>query len=405
MAKTSARRGWNTLSAAERKRWKASKAMAARQLTTEVAEAIVSLIASGEAAKAPAVERLGGYVPPQNIIYGTLYTGVQAVSLAAQAKKRNQYDCRFLTARALSRLKDRDGNTARLRPGAKPYVVMAPRRARSRPLEPGEDTQRYEQEDRLERRPDGRLWVRGKLFFAAIHVYSVADTTADVPSLTPVPASAFVENEFLDRMVAACGATVQHDARKTAFYSKRDDVIHMPPRGTYTCPADYYSELCHEFFHWTGAKARENRDMAAYFFESGYAREELRAELFAAIAGVMFGLEGGVLAKSAKYIDSWNQCLKNSPADILAMAAEVQRVAGAIYDIASGLQPGLAWLKDKDFSAVPTPVLDARKNGVSLDDVWRQKLGLGWVPKDSRSADEGASPAEDAPDTELSPAP
>ena len=385
MAKSTARRGWESLSAAEKKRWRENRAMAARQLTAEVADAIVSLIECGAAAKAPPVQRLKGWVPPQNIIYGTLYSGVQSVSLTAQARRRNQNDCRFLTARALGRLKDKDGNRATLRPGAMPYVVMAPRKSRDRPAEPGEDTSRYAREDRLERRADGRMWIRGKTFFSAIHVYSVADTTADVPPLIPVPATAFVENSFLDKMVAACGASVLHDATGSAYYGKKDDAIHMPPRSSYAHPNDYYSVLCHEFFHWTGAQSREKRDMSGCFLDSGYAKEEVRAELFAAIAGIMFGLED-TLPKSAKYIKYWNECLKRKPADILVMASEVQRVAGAIYDIASGLTPRLAWLKDKDFSAVPTPVLDARKDGVNLDDVWREKLGLGFVEPGSSNA-------------------
>lgn len=350
----------------------ARKATAADRLVSEVATAIVGLIRSGQAERDLGISR--AWVPPQNIIYGNRYVGVNAVSLTAQARARGQWDCRFLTLRALGKLRDREGNVARLKEGARPYLVMTPRRGQGRALEPGEDPSAFP-ESRLEVLEDGTLWLRGRLFFASVRVYSVADTTADVPPLVQPSSGVFMENSFLDRAMEACGARVVNDSPDGAYYAPSEDVIHMPPRQSYANPAVYYATLCHEFFHWTGAEGREGRKISAEFGEDDYAREELRAELFAAFATVLFGLEGA-LPKCAGYIGEWNKCLRSNPGDILAMASQVQRVAGAIWDLAEGVKPRLSWLEKRDFSSVPAPLREARALGLDLEELWRRQMGL-----------------------------
>ena len=351
---------------------KARETSAADRLIREVATSIVSLIREGKTERDLGLAR--PWVPPQNIIYGNRYSGVNAISLTAQARARGQNDCRFLTLRSLGKLRDREGNTARLKEGAKPYLVMTPRRGQGRPLAPDEDPSAYPEKN-LEVKEDGKLWLKGKLYFASVRVYSVADTTADVPPLRVQRSGVFLENSFLDKAIAACGARVVHDSPDGAYYSRREDTIHMPPRESYDSPALYYATLCHEFFHWTGAGSREGRVLGAGFGEDEYAREELRAELFAAFATVAFGLDGA-LAKCAGYIGAWNKCLRSNPGDILAMASQAQRVASALLDLAEGVKPKLSWLLDRDFSSVPTPLREAREKGLDLDDMWRRQMGL-----------------------------
>ena len=351
---------------------KVRETSAADRLIREVATSIVGLIREGKTERDLGLAR--PWVPPQNIIYGNRYSGVNAISLTAQARARGQNDCRFLTLRSLGKLKDREGNTACLKEGAKPYLVMTPRRGQGRPLAPDEDPSAYPEKN-LEVKEDGKLWLKGKLYFASVRVYSVADTTADVPPLRVQRSTVFLENSFLDRAIAACGARVVHDSPDGAYYSKREDAIHMPPRESYDNPAIYYATLCHEFFHWTGARGREDRVLGGGFGEDEYAREELRAELFAAFATVAFGLEGA-LPKCAGYIGAWNKCLRSNPGDILAMASQAQRVASAILDLAEGVKPKLPWLVGRDFSTVPAPLREAHEKGLDLDDMWRRQMGL-----------------------------
>lgn len=365
------RRGWDKMTEEERKAWKKSKHAEAQELTTTVAEFIVSLIDKGK------TERDLGWteqwVPPQNIIYGNRYVGLNALALTAQARARGQKDCRFLTARALTKLKDAEGHQARLKEGAQPYLVMSPRKGQDRRLDARADTSSYES-DRLEQREDG-TWLKGRIYFSSVRVYSIADTTAVAPPLATVPRDAFTSNDFLDKVIAACGARVVHGSTNGAYFSKTEDCIHMPDKSQFHSAPMYYATLCHEFFHWTGMAERENRDLSLFYADTNYIKEELRAELFAAISSIMFGLPG-TMGQSAGYIHDWNRCLANNPKDILAMAAEVQRVTCALYDVADKRRPKLGWLKDCDFSEVPAPVWEARKKGVDLEEKWRRDMGL-----------------------------
>ena len=296
------RRGWDRLTPEEKRRWKENKVMQARELTRHVAQCIVDLIKAGKTRSTRTLGWESPWVAPQNIIYGNRYVGLNAVSLMAQARQRGQSDCRFLTARALGRLKDRDGETARLHEGAQPYHVITPRKCEDTPIQPGEDLSKFDS-SRIYVKSDGTRWLRGRLFFSSVRVYSVADTTADVPPLGHIPPERFVDNEFIEKMVRACGATIVHDPVKGAYYSRARDIIVLPPKEHFESPEMYYATLCHEFFHWTGHKDRENRkDLDERNWE--YAQEELRAELFAAVTSVMFGLHG-TLDRAADYMESW----------------------------------------------------------------------------------------------------
>lgn len=373
------RRGWNAMSEAEKQAWKESKNAEAAELTHMVARAVIDLIEHRQTER-----NLGwkeAWVPPQNIIYGRRYTGVNALTLTMQARQRGQKDCRFLTLRSLSRLRDADGGKPVLKEGARPYLIMSPRRGPDRRLSPGEDMSAYEP-DRLEVRADG-LWLKGRLFFSTVRVYSVADTTAAVPPLAVLEKTSFQENEFFETVFEACGLRLTHIPGSGAFYSKADGTIHLPPRETFDSPATYYCTVLHEFYHWTGAPERENRLSRAIFGDEEYAREELRAELFAAVTSVMFGLKG-TLPQSAGYIERWNKMLRDNSKDIISMASQVQNMASALYDLADGCPPQLWWMRDMDFSSVPTPVLDARIKGMDLEAQWRRDMGLD-VPGDEEA--------------------
>ena len=366
------RRGWNAMSSEEKAEWLAKKRAEAEMLTDNVTSAVIDLINRKQTSSS-----LGwrdSFVPPQNIIYGRRYTGVNALSLTMQAFRRGQRDCRFLTRNALRNLKDKDGGRAQLLPGAEPYLVMSPRRMADRKLQQGCDASAYSP-DRLEEREDG-LWLKGQLFFSTVRVYSVADTTAAVPPLESPPLLDFEENSFFEAVFDAFGVRTETKIGQGACYSRIDDCIILPPREEFESSDMYYATILHEFYHWTGHPDREARVRDIEYGSSEYAREEVRAELFSAITSVMFGLKD-TLRQSAGYIEQWSNTLAGRQKEIFAMAAEVQQMASALYDLADGRRPEPAWMQGYDFSRVPSPVLDAAKEGRSIEEAWRRDLGLG----------------------------
>ncbi len=371
------RRGWTAMSGEEKQRWREKKTMDAKELTDCVTSAIVDLIA--RSATELDLGWKDPWVPPQHINYGRRYTGVNALALAAQARERGQRDCRFLTLRALARLRDAAGGRAVLKEGARPYLVMQPRQSRDRRLDPGASLAGYEQ-DRLEQRADG-WWLKGRVCFSTVRVYSIADTTAVAPPLMSGPGLDFRENLFFERVFEAFGVHIVHKEGMGACYSRSQDTIYLPPREHFNSVDACYATLLHEFYHWTGHRTRENRVRECMTPQSeDYAREELRAELFSAVTSVMFGLRD-TLPKAAGYIGKWNATLQDNPREVFIVASQVQNMASALYDLADGQEPRLNWARGLDFSRVPTPVAEARREGRDLESSWRRAMGIEeWGP-------------------------
>ncbi len=393
--------GWNNMTALQKEEWLGRKREEAEYLTQTVASAVTELIRL----KRTECE-LGwkeAFVPPQNIIYGRRYNGINAFSLSMQARQRGQKDCRFLTKKSLRRLKDSEGRTAELLPGARPYLVMSPRRMPDKKLDAGCDLTNYSA-DRLEQREDG-MWLKGKLFFSTIPVYSVADTTAVVPPLGLATGIDFEENSFFESVFEAMGVRIVTETGDGAYYSQPEDCIHLPPRECFISSDMYYATILHEFYHWTGHPDRENRPQNLAFGSDAYAREELRAELFSAIMSAMFELKG-TLPKAAGYIEQWNNTLEGSPREIFAMAGEVQKLASAFYDVADGKDPEVSWMQGLDFSRVPCPVRDAGEEHRLCEDNWRREMGLVFTEEENaagtaaRRRPGGAGEEQDAADEE-----
>ncbi len=372
------RSGWNNMTEQQKEEWLGKKREEAEYLTQTVASAVTELIRLKQTEC-----ELGwkeAFVPPQNIIYGRRYNGINAFSLSMQARQRGQKDCRFLTKKSLRHLKDSEGRTAVLLPDARPYLVMSPRRMPDKKLDERCDLSHYSA-DRLEQREDG-IWLKGKLFFSTIPVYSVADTTAVVPPLGQAAGIDFEENSFFESVFEAMGVRIVTENGEGAYYSQPGDCIHLPPRECFISPDMYYATILHEFYHWTGHPDRENRPQNLPFGSDAYAREELRAELFSAIMCAMFSLKG-TLPKAAGYIEQWNNTLEGSPREIFAMAGEVQKLASAFYDVADGKEPEVAWMHACDFSRVPCPVRDAGEEHRLCEDAWRREMGLVFNEEDN----------------------
>ena len=127
-----------------------------------------------------------------------------------------------------------------------------------------------------------------------------------------------------------------------AFYSKSKDEITVPlkaqfnihedPKEVYKDGMEYYSSLVHEMAHSTGTDTRLSRDMEGRFGDKKYAKEELVAELSAAMVGNSMGFDKRILDNNAKYVDSWIDTLKQEPKFIISVMADVSKASGMILD-------------------------------------------------------------------------
>ena len=180
-----------------------------------------------------------------------------------------------------------------------------------------------------------------------------------------------------------------------AFYSKSKDEITIPlkaqfnihedPKEVYKDGMEYYSSLVHEMAHSTGIDSRLSRDMEGRFGDKKYAKEELVAELSAAMVGNSMGFDKRILDNNAKYVDSWIDTLKQEPKFIISVMADVSKASGMILDHVDKqrLELGMTTLQTKE------PMLDEK--GQEVKDVKEAK-----VEKTLTKAEEKAELAKEA---------
>lgn len=132
------------------------------------------------------------------------------------------------------------------------------------------------------------------------------------------------------------------DLSSRAYYSPSRDIIVVPTKAQFNKGGDdksiydggmeYYSTLMHEMSHSTGTPERLNRDKGGKFGDARYAKEELVAELTAAMLGQTMGFSSKITDNSAAYLDSWISVLKSEPKFILSVMADVNKSSEMILD-------------------------------------------------------------------------
>ncbi len=118
-----------------------------------------------------------------------------------------------------------------------------------------------------------------------------------------------------------------------AWYSPSNDVVGMPARGLFHSSEEYYATEFHELAHSTGhAKRlhRENFDNPVSFGSESYSKEELIAEMTAAMLCGIAGIEQETLENSAAYLKSWIARLKSDSRLIVSAASQAQKAADFI---------------------------------------------------------------------------
>lgn len=111
-----------------------------------------------------------------------------------------------------------------------------------------------------------------------------------------------------------------------AFYVPSQDSITLPPMSTFADREEYYSTLFHEAGHSTGHESRLNRKSSNLFGTDAYGREELVAELCAAILCGECGIKRP-LANCAAYCENWAKAIRKAPANAVVSAASAAEKA------------------------------------------------------------------------------
>jgi antirestriction protein ArdC len=121
------------------------------------------------------------------------------------------------------------------------------------------------------------------------------------------------------------------DAR--ACYWPSTDTVGMPDRSAFLAAEQYYSTLFHEITHSTGHPSRLGREGImnhSPFGSEGYSKEELVAEMGAAMLCGTAGIESRTLGNSAAYLQTWINKLKSDARLIVSAASQAQKAADYI---------------------------------------------------------------------------
>lgn len=124
------------------------------------------------------------------------------------------------------------------------------------------------------------------------------------------------------------GAPVVIHGGNRACYTPSLDKVNMPKQETFKTMEEYYSTLFHELTHSTGHPTRLNRKGIATcttFGSPEYSREELVAEMGAAMLSTFCNIEHATLNNSAAYIQGWLKALKKDTKAVLVAGAQAHK--------------------------------------------------------------------------------
>jgi antirestriction protein ArdC len=118
-----------------------------------------------------------------------------------------------------------------------------------------------------------------------------------------------------------------------ASYRPSTDTVSMPSRTAFDSSEAFYSTLFHELTHSTGHASRVGRDgieKVELFGSESYSKEELIAELGAAMLCGITGIEPATIQNSASYLQSWIKVLKGDAKLIVQAASAAQKASDYI---------------------------------------------------------------------------
>lgn len=126
-----------------------------------------------------------------------------------------------------------------------------------------------------------------------------------------------------------CPIKTKH--QDNAYYSISKDEIVLPEKEQFIDGQSFYGTAFHEMTHSTGSADRLDRlKVGSTFGSNDYAREELVAELGAALVASRYGMEKNIKEDSAAYLKSWLDNLQKSPEYIKTTLQDVKRATSLI---------------------------------------------------------------------------
>ena len=319
----------------------------------------------------------GASQPPRNLS-GRHYNGGNSLMLMLQAEKMG-YDIpvwgTFDRITGLNYNKDKNGNVllARDKNGNKLPQVSVNKGEKSFPVfltcftvinQETKEKIPYDDYRNLSKEEQAKYKVYPKL--QVYNVFNVAAQTnlaltrPEIYEKLKAEAAGLIHNQgdlkshpAIDKMIDdnlfLC--PIKQERGDRAYYSPSKDEIVVPTREQFIDGEAFATNTLHECAHATGAETRLNRpDMGHPFGSEPYGREELTAELSAAVIASQYGLSKHVKDDSAKYLKSWLGSLREGPEFLKTILSNVRRCSTMITQRIEAIQQEMDKGEKADYS-------------------------------------------------------
>jgi antirestriction protein ArdC len=165
-------------------------------------------------------------------------------------------------------------------------------------------------------------------------VFNLSQTEGiELPASLLQPNRASDPIEVCEQIVANMPRRPAFEQSNKAWYSPARDVVGMPARGLFHSSEEYYTTVFHELAHSTGHETRlrrQNFDSPVSFGSESYSKEELVAEMTAAMLCGIAAIEQKTLENSAAYLKTWIERLKSDSRLIVSASSQAQKAADFI---------------------------------------------------------------------------
>lgn len=184
-------------------------------------------------------------------------------------------------------------------------------------------------------------------YFRVFNADQVTWTNGVVPKAfqyTAVKRTPVDRIDAAEKIIANYPNPPQYRTGNAAYYQAEPDLLTMPPMDSFDSAETYYSTKFHELTHSTGHDSRLARDgikagTFGGFGSAPYSKEELVAEMGAAMLSAVAGLENvATLPNSAAYVASWLSNLRGDAKLVVQAAAQAQRAVDHVQ--------GVVWASD-----------------------------------------------------------
>lgn len=290
-------------------------------------------------------------------IHGRAYNGMNALMLLMHCEEKGYRLPVFLTfERALSLNKDAEGNELDLprvsvRKGEKSFPVFI---TVYTVVDADGHRMKYDDYRRLSPQEQQRYRVYPK--WQVYNVFNVAQTNIEEarPELykrleamgqcaAPRTEEGMLALPAIDQLIAQqrwlCPIRLCPGDR--CYFSLSKEEVVMPEKRQFKDGEFFYGNLFHEMAHSTTLRLGRIKE-GTQFGDNDYAREELVAELTAALVGQNYGIAKHLDDDSVPYLKGWLKNLREDATFIKTLLIDVRRAASLIIGEAGALNPQAA---------------------------------------------------------------